>query len=136
MPTNELTAIAAAITEADRDLIMNCPGRTIRRSRIEVISDEEQQDKNTGVKPAQDSDSSKSGKSRSHVNRVWPDIGAVVIARNPWTTDEHQVQVVEARNRKSGREFVYNNTRYHSPSPMCEEIFGRRVSNGWNCICW
>ena len=136
MPNNELKTIAAAITENDRDLIMNCPGRTIRRSRIEVISDEEQQDKNTGAKPAQLNDAIRSSKSRSHVNRVWPDIGAVVIARNPWTKDEHQVQVVEARNRKSGREFLYNNTRYHSPSPMCEDIFGRRVSNGWNCISW
>ena len=136
MPTNELTAIAAAITGSDRDLIMNYPGKTIRRSRIEVISDDEQQDKHTGAKPTQASDSIKSSKSRSHVNRVWPDIGAVVIARNPWTKDEHQVQVVEARNRKSGREFLFNNTRYHSPSPMCEAIFGRRVSNGWNCISW
>lgn len=75
--------------------------------------------------------------SRSAVEREWPAAGATVTATNPWTGDVYKVLVVTNKRRKHGVEFeTESGERFHSPSPLCQYLFGKRVSNGWNCIRW
>ena len=113
--------IAATITAEDRKLILNS-SRTIRRSKIEVIQDDAAQES----KPK-----------RTAVDRIWPQAGDVVIATNPWTGEQTEIAVISAPKRKHGVEFeLKNGNRYHSPSPLCLYLFGKRVSNGWDCISW
>ncbi len=107
------------ISASDRELIL-ASGKSIRRSRIEVIKDT----------------SSAAGK-RQGVDRDWPKAGEVVRATNPWTGDVHQVLVVENKRRKHGVEFETDSgVRFHSLSPLCEYLFGKRVSNGWSHCIW
>jgi len=130
----QLETIAANISQHDRELIFGDPGRIIRRSKIEVIPDNIISNTLTAQESSPVIPDSK--KSRTGITRVWPDVGVTVTATNPWTKEQSIVTVVNAPHRKSGKEFLYNNRRYHSPSPMCADIFQKRVSNGWNCIDW
>ena len=128
--------IAESISAEDRELILNNT-RSIRRSKIEVIQDEHNTiDTEIDEQVAEDQLTSSNAKRKS-VDRVWPKAGEVCIAKNPWTGEEHQVLVVENSKRKHGVEFeTEDGKRFHSPSPLCQYLFKKRVSNGWKCITW
>ncbi len=104
--------VIASISEADKKFLSERKSE-VRRSTIET------------------------GSKRQGKEREWPKAGEVVIARNPWTAKEHQVQVVSNPKRKHRVEFeIDSGRRFHSPSPLCQYLFGKRVSNGWDCISW
>lgn len=108
--------IAAGMSAEDKALILESQGIDVKKKK--AVS---------AVK----------GAKRSAVERDWPASGTTVTAKNPWTGEEYEVLVVTNKRRKHGVEFeTENGERFHSPSPLCQYLFGKRVSNGWNCICW
>ena len=114
--------IAAGISVEDKEIILNS-GRKIRRSKIEVIQD--------------DAEVSTTEPKRKSVPRTWPELNDVVTATNPWTGEKHTVTMIANKKRKSGLEFMAESGQsFHSPSPLCLYLFGKRVSNGWDCISW
>lgn len=124
-----ITELAKSITQEDRERILN-NRKGVRRSRIEVIDD-------TKKNPAKPQPKAVVPGKRQSVSRQWPQVGTLVTATNPWTGEIHEVQVVENKKRKHGVEFeIASGDRFHSPSPLCQYLFGKRVSNGWNCISW
>lgn len=125
--------IAETISAEDKELILNS-GKSIRRSRIEVIQDESDKiDTEIDDQLAAD----KASRTRTAVKREWPAVGAEVLATNPWTGVQYPVEVVANKKRKSGVEFrLPNGKQFHSPSPMCQYLFRKRVSNGWDCLSW
>lgn len=139
VPDSVLKDIAQQISAEDRECIVHRSASSIRRSHIEVVPDEETaattNEKGSAVAVSSGTNTANPKKRRA-VAREWPDVATTVIAHNPWTKEKTEVEVVAAPHRKAGREFLYNGTRYHSPSPMCRDIFGKRVSNGWKCISW
>ncbi len=126
--------IAESISSEDRNAILNS-GKQIRRSRIEVINDEDDSVKaSTDDKiPETEEPTSK----RKSVDREWPTVGTEVTATNPWSGIQYPVEVVVNKKRKHGVEFrIETGQQFHSPSPMCQFLFGKRVSNGWDCLSW
>lgn len=123
--------IALTISREDREIILHS-AKSIRRSRIDIIRDDVDTHDDS-----QDQTSDDTTYTRSSVDREWPKAGEVVIATNPWTGDVYTVLVVENTHRKNRVEFeTQSGQRFHSPSPLCKYLFGKRVSNGWSCIKW
>ncbi len=54
---------------------------------------------------------------------------------NPWTGEQHPIEIVENKKRKHGIDFVTaDGHHFHSPSPLAQYLFRKRVSNGWDCL--
>ena len=123
--------IAADISAEDRDFILSS-GKQLRRSRIEIIQDEHDAI-DTQLQAAEIAGDVK----RKSVDREWPAAGTIVKAKNPWNGEVYDVTIVTNKRRKSGVDFMIESGRqFSSPSPLCQYLFGKRVSNGWSCISW
>jgi hypothetical protein len=127
--------IAESISVEDRHLVLTSK-KAIRRSRIEVIQDEH--DKIDTEIDEQVAEDIQSDIKRKSVEREWPTVNSTgVVATNPWTGEQHNIDIMENKKRKHGIDFVtQDGYHFHSPSPLAQHLFKRRVSNGWDCLSW